>query len=133
MRETKTRKPSLAEERQIYRLQAEICRVLGHPRRIEILDLLASGEKSASELLKTLRVSKANLSQHLAVMRHTTLVESRRDGREVFYRLSIPEITQACCAIREVLAQRLTRQRRLAQELAGEAPAGRPGAAGTEV
>jgi DNA-binding transcriptional ArsR family regulator len=133
MPEAKTKKTSAAEQQQIYRLQAEICRVLGHPRRIEILDLLASGEKPASELLARLRISKANLSQHLAVMRHTTLVESRRDGREVFYRLSFPEITEACCAIREVLAQRLRKQRRLAQELAGETPAGSPGRAGTEV
>jgi DNA-binding transcriptional ArsR family regulator len=113
---------SAAEKQQIYRLQAEICRVLGHSRRIEILDLLAEGEKPASELLEKLKVSKANLSQHLAVMRHTELVEPRRHGREVFYRLSFPEIKEACCAIREVLAQRLKKQRRLEQELGGEAP-----------
>jgi DNA-binding transcriptional ArsR family regulator len=125
--ETKTKKLSATEEQQIYRLQAEICRVLGHPRRIEILNLLESGEKSASALLRRLRISKANLSQHLAVMRHTALVESRRDGREVFYRLSFPEITEACCAIREVLVQRLKKQRRLEQELGSEAAAGMQG------
>jgi len=113
-----------ADKQQVYRLQAEICRVLGDARRIEILDLLAEGEKSASELLARLKISKANLSQHLAVMRHTALVEPRRRGREVFYRLSFPEIKEACCAIREVLAQRPEKQRRLAQGLEGAARAG---------
>jgi ArsR family transcriptional regulator len=101
----------------IYRLQAEICRALGHPRRLAILDLLAGGEKSTAELLHVLRASKVNLSQHLAVMRHAGLVTVRQEGRNTFYRLSYPEITDACHLTRTVLARRLRQTSRLAEEL----------------
>lgn len=107
-----------AKEREtLYQLQAEICRVLGHPRRIEILDLLGEGEKSSAELLRALRVSKVNLSQHLAVMKHVGLVETRHQGRRAIHRLAFDQIKVACEVIREVLAVRLNRGTRLAKTL----------------
>ena len=101
----------------LYRLQAEICRVMGHPRRLAILDLLGDGEKSTAALLRALRVSKVNLSQHLAVMKNAGVVVSRREGREMFYRLAYPEIKDACRLTREVLALRLEQSSRLARAL----------------
>ncbi len=101
----------------LYRLQAEICRVFGHPRRLAILDLLASGEKSTAELLRVLGVSKVNLSQHLAVMRHVGMVVSRQQGRQTFHRLAFPEIKDACRLTRDVLAVRLQQGTRLARAL----------------
>jgi ArsR family transcriptional regulator len=101
----------------LYAMQAEICRVLGHPKRLEILDLLAGGERPSSELLRALGVTKANLSQHLSLMRHANLVESRQRGREVFHRLAFGEIKNACQMIRGVLAARLEQGSRLAKAL----------------
>lgn len=108
----------------LFEMQAEICRVLGHARRIQILDLLADGEKSAAQLLAVLGVSKVNLSQHLALMKHAGLVESRQEGRHVFYRLAFVEIKGACQIIREVLAARLKQGTLLAKDLrsAGRGP-----------
>ena len=101
----------------LYRLQAEICRALGHPRRLAILDLLAEGEKSTAELLGALGSSKVNLSQHLAVMKHAGLVVSRQQGRQSFHCLAFPEIMDACRMTREVLAMRLQQSTRLARAL----------------
>lgn len=115
--EHNTRTTRAEEAEAIYRLQAQICRVLGHPRRIQILDLLGDGERSNSDLLRTLGISKVNLSQHLALMRHIGLVESRQQGRETFHRLAILEVEEACRVIREVVAQRLSQNSRLIRSL----------------
>ena len=100
-----------------YRLRAGICRALGHPVRLAILDLLTEGERSSADLLAALGVSKVNLSQHLGVMRNAGLVESRHQGREVIHRLAIVEIKIACRAISEVLVQRLEQDTRLVNNL----------------
>ncbi len=125
--------PQEKQREMLYRLQAEICRVLGHPRRLAILDLLADGEQSTAELLRALGVSKVNLSQHLSVMRHVGLVVSRQQGRQTFHRLAFPEIKDACRLTREVLAVRLQQTTRLARALhsttspAGGSAGGRKG------
>ena len=109
-----------ASER-LYEMQAELCRVLGHPRRLQILDILSNNERSAGELLQLLGVSKVNLSQHLGVMKHVGLVESRQQGRQVFYRLAFAEIRGACQMIRHVLSARLNQGTQLAKNLSGQA------------
>lgn len=101
----------------IYAMQAEICRALGHPRRIQILDLLADGEKSTAQLLRLLGISKVNLSQHMALLKRTGLIETLHRGREASYRLSFVEVKDACRQIRQVLAARLNRGTRLARSL----------------
>jgi DNA-binding transcriptional ArsR family regulator len=114
-----------SEREAIYAMQAEICRVLGHRRRIQILDLLAEGEKSTAELLRALGVNKVNLSQHLALLKRAGLIETLHQGRAASYRLSFTEIKDACRLIREVLAARLRQGTKLARSLeraAGEAP-----------
>lgn len=90
-------------DRQLYKLHAGICHTLANPKRLEIIDKLRAGEMSVTELAKALEVSQANLSQHLAIMRQRGIVTTRRDGLNVFYRLSNPKITQACDLMRQVL------------------------------
>lgn len=101
----------------IYRLQAEICRAMGHPRRIQILDLLSGGERTGADLRQALGIGKVNLSQHLSVMKQAGLIRSRHRGREVLYSLAIREITGACQLIRTVLAERLRQGLKLAKTL----------------
>jgi len=96
-----------AGDRRIYKLQAEICKALANPIRLEILHLLGNREVSFSELLSSLRISKPNLSQHLAVLRRSRIVTDRREGVNAFYRLTYPEIAAACQAVQQVLAQHL--------------------------
>ena len=94
-------------EREIYQLQAEICKVLANPIRLEILHLIGPRDVTFSELLSALQISKSNLSQHLAVLRKSKIVMDRREGVHTFYRLTYPEIATACEAVQKVLARHL--------------------------
>lgn len=100
-------------DRRLLELQASLCRVLANPKRLEILYALAQGERSAGDLARAVETTPANLSQHLALMRQHGLVEARRDGLNVYYRLTSAVILQACAAVRETLVEHLNRQRSL--------------------
>jgi len=93
--------------RRIFVLQAEICRALAHPLRLEVVHLLGSREISFGELLAQMEISKTKLSQHLAVLRRARIVAARRDAARIFYRLTHPEIQAACDAVSHVLSRHL--------------------------
>lgn len=95
----------------IYELQAEVLRTLAHPRRLQIIHMLAERPREVGSLAAELGVAQPNASQHLAVLRAGGLVVGERHGREVRYRLSDPEIVSACVLMRGVLDRR---NRRLA-------------------
>ena len=94
---------------EVYRLQAEVLKALSNPRRLEIVHLLAQGPCEVGRLAEELEISQPNVSQHLAVMRTIGIVEAERDGREVRYRLTDPEIVSACETMRGVLLRRIGR------------------------
>ena len=77
-------------DRRIFVLQAEICRALAHPVRIEVLHLLGEGKMSFADLLQRTEITKTKLSQHLAVLRRARIVTPLRHGGRVFYRLTYP-------------------------------------------
>lgn len=104
-------------EKKIYQLHSELCRTLSHPKRLEILNYLRDGEKSVSELLSLIGSSKANLSQHLAVLRQKRIVTTRREGVNIFYRIAHPKIIKACNIIQEVLFEQLVEEDKLRQVL----------------
>jgi ArsR family transcriptional regulator len=95
-------------------LQAETLRTLASPRRIEILHVLADGPIEVGRLATRIGASQPNVSQHLAVLRNAGLVEAEREGREVRYRLSDPDVMVACGLMRTVLERRLARLGRMA-------------------
>ena len=88
-------------------MQAEMAKVLAHPVRLRILNLIGDHEIAYGALLDDLGVSKANLSQHLAILRRGGVLSVRRDGVHVHYRLMFPEITDLCAAMRGILAKHL--------------------------
>jgi len=102
---------------ELYRMQAEIAKVLGNPVRLRALNLIGDREVAYGALLDDLGVSKANLSQHLAILRKAGVVSVRRDGVHVYYRLTLPEITSLCAAMRELLAKHLDANGRQGQRL----------------
>jgi DNA-binding transcriptional ArsR family regulator len=111
---------------EIYSLQSEVMKILASPRRLEILHLLADGPREVGRLADELGISQPNASQHLAVMRSAGVVEAEREGREVRYRLTDPEIITACDLMQRVLLRRLARLGELSNErlaLPGERPA----------
>lgn len=97
--------------KQIYEQHAEICKTLANPKRIEIINLLSKGEQSVGWLLNKTGLLKANLSQHLSVMRANGIVRVRKQGLTAFYRIANPKIVKACNLMREVLFEQLKEKR----------------------
>ncbi len=89
----------------IFELHADICKVFSNAKRLEILDTLRHKEMTASELIEKIGLSKANLSQHMSILRSKGVVLTRREGLNIFYRISNPKIIQACALMREVLLE----------------------------
>ena len=86
-----------------YERQAVLCKAFANPTRIHLLDLLGRGEVGASDLQQQLGISKANLSQHLSILRSAGIVNTRRDGKRLMCELSAPAIKQACDHMRAIL------------------------------
>ncbi len=100
----------------LYEIQADICKVLASPIRLAILNALKDGEKTVSELVSILNSHKANVSQHLSIMKNRGILHSRRDGLNVFYSIANPKIILACSLMREVLNEILTERGKIATE-----------------
>ena len=73
---------------------AVMLRALSHSGRLKVLCELVGGERSAGELVRASGLSQSALSQHLAKLREEGLVETRRDGQTIFYRLCDPKIAR---------------------------------------
>lgn len=110
-------------------MQAEVLRTLANPRRLDILHRLADGPCEVGRLAEQLGLSQPNVSQHLAVLRASGLVDADRDGREVRYRLTDPDVMVACGIMRGVLERRLRRLAALSStaEVASTVAIGRSG------
>jgi ArsR family transcriptional regulator len=87
----------------LYQAKAEFFKTLGHPARIRILELLSQRDHAVHELLEQIAIEPSNLSQQLAVLRRTGLVEQRREGGQVVYSISVPEISDLLTAARRIL------------------------------
>jgi DNA-binding transcriptional ArsR family regulator len=74
---------------------AAISRALADPKRLCVLELLAAGERSVSQLSREASCQVPNMSQHLAVLRASGLVVTRRDGNTILYRLADPQVLAA--------------------------------------
>jgi len=98
---------------EIYERQARICKAFAHPGRLQILDLLGEGERRVSELQEALGISKTSLSQHLSVLKSAGVLATRREGKQIYCSLAMPEVKQACQLIRKVLRAQITASHRL--------------------
>jgi ArsR family transcriptional regulator len=87
----------------LYQAKAEFFKTLGHPARIRILELLSERDHAVHELLDKIAIEPSNLSQQLAVLRRTSLVVSTRQGGEVVYSVSAPEVRDLLLAARRIL------------------------------
>ncbi len=86
----------------VYNRNAEIYKVLSNPIRLEILNTIKFQEASVEQLVEMLGLKKANVSQHLAMLRHTKLVRTRKEGLNVFYQIVDPRIIDPCRILKEV-------------------------------
>src|SRR3990167_1807639 len=91
----------------LFALHAEVYKSMANPTRLKILNALENGERSVDAMAKALGLRKANLSQHLAVLRQRGIVATRREGLNIYYRCANPKMLKACAILREVLLEQL--------------------------
>jgi DNA-binding transcriptional ArsR family regulator len=106
-------KPSVKSCKEVFERQARLCQAFAHPARLQILDLLGNGEKGISYLQDALGVSKANISQHLAILKAVGVIATRRNGKLVYCYVTLPEVKEACQLIRRVLEAQIAESHRL--------------------
>jgi DNA-binding transcriptional ArsR family regulator len=103
--------------RPVHEVKARLFRVLGHPARVRILELLRDGERSVGSLQAEIGLDSGSTSQHLAALRGIGVVESRRDGTSVFYRVDDDHVFELLEAGRAISARSLAQQQSILQEL----------------
>ncbi|MGI5461049.1 ArsR/SmtB family transcription factor [Streptomyces sp. CA-249302] len=101
----------------LYQAKAEFFRMLGHPVRIRVLELLQDGPKPVRELLAAIDVEPSSLSQQLAVLRRSGIVGSAREGSTVVYALAGGDVADLMRAARRILTEMLAGQKDLLAEL----------------
>lgn len=90
----------------LYEQFARIGKAVAHPKRIELLDLLCQGERSVEVLAKAANLSFTNASAHLKVLREARLVDTRREGTKVYYRLGGESVCELFFSMRDLAAER---------------------------
>jgi DNA-binding transcriptional ArsR family regulator len=100
----------------LYGQFARLGKALSSAHRLEMLELLAQGERTVDSLATETGLSLANTSQHLQALRQAALVESRKEGLFVHYRLADPEVFELSKVIRSVAERRLAELERLVNE-----------------
>ena len=105
----------------LYDLQADLCRAMSHPARIQIVHTLRDNPKHVNEIAGILGMSQAVVSRHLAVLRHGGIVVAIRQGQDVLYTIANPKIPEICDLMCKVLLEQLTHRSELIQTLQAEA------------
>jgi DNA-binding transcriptional ArsR family regulator len=100
--------------------KAEFFRTLGHPARVRILQLLRDGERSVGALQAELGLDSGGTSQQLAALRRIGLVEGRRDGTSVYYRVTDDEVFALLELAKGIIGRTLEARQTLLDELAAE-------------
>jgi DNA-binding transcriptional ArsR family regulator len=103
----------MKQSKTLFEMQSEVCKTLASAKRLEIINALKGGEKTVGELVEILGVPKANVSQHLAVMRLKGILRSRREGVNIYYRIANPKVVQACTLMKEVLTEQMRERSKL--------------------
>ena len=98
-------------------IKASLFRVLGHPARVRMLELLRDGERSVGALQAELELDSGGTSQHLAALRRIGLVESRRDGTNVYYRVDDERVFDLLAAGSDIIGRQLEQQQSILREL----------------
>ena len=98
-------------------VKANLFRVLGHPARVRIFELLREGERSVGALQIELGLDSGGTSQHLAALRRIGLVESRREGTSVYYRVDDDRVFDLLAVGRAIITRQLAEQQSILREL----------------
>jgi DNA-binding transcriptional ArsR family regulator len=96
----------------LFRRHAEFCHVFSNPLRLRLLFLLGDGERAVTEMAESVGAPMPAVSQHLRIMRNLGCVETRRDGRTVYYRVASRKFLRAAVLIREGIVEQASARAR---------------------
>lgn len=102
---------------ELFKLKAELCKTFADAKRLAIINELRNGEKPVGELAQSLNIPHAVASRHLALLRNRGVVRPRREGTNVYYSISDPQIVVACDLVHQILLNNLTKSKELAERL----------------
>lgn len=105
------------DSKKIFELQADVCKALGHPLRIEVIDLLQNNELCFTDILEITGGLKSNLSQHLSSMTKKGILKVRREGQCNYFSITSPKVVEACRLMREVLIDNIKSQQKILERL----------------
>ena len=103
--------------RPIYQVKADFFKTLAHPARIRVLELLADGERSVSELIPEVGLEASHLSQQLGILRRANVLQSRKEGSTVLYSVTDLRIFDLLEVAKAILTSTLAESRQLLAEL----------------
>ena len=106
----------------LYEQFARVGKALASPKRLELLDVLAQGERSVEALAKATGLKLTTASAHLQALRQGGLVQIRKDGTRIFYRLASEAVAQLFVGVREVASRHLAETRQAASAFLGDDP-----------
>lgn len=92
--------------KEVYEKNAELYKVMANPKRLEILNTIRDKEATVNELSEVLGTRKSNTSQHLAYLRLIGLVFTRRQGKNVYYRIADPRIVDPCKIFKKLVDEK---------------------------
>ncbi|MFC1944288.1 ArsR/SmtB family transcription factor [Chloroflexota bacterium] len=104
---------------ELFELKAKLCRAFADPKRLIIISLLRDGEKTVGDLVQMLQIPQAVVSRQLGVLRSNGVVAPRREGTNVFYRLTDSRIGEACDLVHDILLNQITKSSELVERLRG--------------
>ncbi|MBX0330903.1 metalloregulator ArsR/SmtB family transcription factor [Oscillochloris sp. ZM17-4] len=104
-------------EEEINQLHAEICQALSDPKRISILYELVDGRKNVGQLAVSLGLDQPTASRHLKVLRERLMVNTEREGSNIYYSIADRRVIEALDLLRAVLAANLAQRKNLADIL----------------
>jgi DNA-binding transcriptional ArsR family regulator len=93
-----------------FKQQAEFCKFMANPKRLEILYLLKDNEMCVEDIAQNMEINIPNVSQHLSVMKKKGIVEVRRDGVKMYYKISNKKIIQACLIMKELMTEQMSKK-----------------------
>jgi DNA-binding transcriptional ArsR family regulator len=96
-------------DKSIFEFQAEFCKVMGNAMRLQVLHTLRDSPKTVTEIVQETGFSQTNVSRQLAVLRGVGVVDHQRQGTEMLYVLTDPQVGEVCDLVRKVLSEHMQR------------------------
>lgn len=98
---------AVMSQEKIFEIQAELCRAMGNPLRMEIVHLLRNGPMNVNDIVTAVGQHQATVSRNLTVLRNAGIVLTQREGNTILYRVANPKLVDVCDLMREVLIEQI--------------------------